>query len=199
MLEKHKENDASLTVAVLEVPMKDASRFGIMNTDKNDRIIEFDEKPAEPKSNLASMGIYIFDWSRLRSMLLSNYTKDGEMVDFGKHVIPSYLESGDNVFAYRFSGYWKDVGTIDSLWEANMEFIDPAMELNIRDKSWQVFSKNPIAPPHFVTETGAARNSCDGWLLCCWGNRAQYFIRKCASERRIDDQGQRDHAWSGDW
>jgi len=139
--------------------MKDASRFGIMNTDKNDRIIEFDEKPAEPKSNLASMGIYIFDWSRLRSMLLSNYTKDGEMVDFGKHVIPSYLESGDNVFAYRFSGYWKDVGTIDSLWEANMEFIDPAMELDIRDKGWQVFSKNPIAPPHFITETGAARDS----------------------------------------
>ena len=159
MLEKHKENDASLTVAVLEVPMKDASRFGIMNTDKNDRIIEFDEKPAEPKSNLASMGIYIFDWARLRSVLLSNYTKDGEMVDFGKHVIPSYLESGDNVFAYRFSGYWKDVGTIDSLWEANMEFIDPQMELGIRDKNWQVFSKNPIAPPHFITETGSAKNS----------------------------------------
>ena len=135
MLEKHKENDASLTVAVLEVPMKDASRFGIMNTDKNDRIIEFDEKPAEPKSNLASMGIYIFDWARLRSVLLSNYTKDGEMVDFGKHVIPSYLESGDNVF------------------------IDPQMELGIRDKNWQVFSKNPIAPPHFITETGSAKNS----------------------------------------
>lgn len=159
MLETHKANNASLSVAVIEVPIKEASRFGIMNTDENDRIIEFEEKPAEPKNNLASMGIYIFNWGRLRNVLMNSYSKDGQMIDFGKHVIPNYLESGENVFAYRFSGYWKDVGTIDSLWEANMEFIEPEMELAIRDKSWRVFSKNTISPPHFLTETAAVKNS----------------------------------------
>lgn len=159
MLETHRANNASLSVAVIEVPIKEASRFGIMNTDENDRIIEFEEKPAEPKNNLASMGIYIFNWGRLRNVLMNSYSKDGQMIDFGKHVIPNYLESGENVFAYRFSGYWKDVGTIDSLWEANMEFIEPEMELAIRDKSWRVFSKNTISPPHFLTETAAVKNS----------------------------------------
>ena len=114
------------------------------------------------------MGIYIFDWARLRSVLLSNYTKDGEMVDFGKHVIPSYLESGDNVFAYRFSGYWKDVGTIDSLWEANMEFIDPQMELGIRDKNWQVFSKIRLLLLISLQKQVLQKFVDHGWLLCCW-------------------------------
>ncbi len=159
MLEDHKANNASLTVAVIEVPMEEASRFGIMNTDENDRIIEFEEKPEEPKSNLASMGIYIFNWSRLRSVLLNSYKKDDQMLDFGKHVIPAYLESGENVFAYRFDGYWKDVGTIDSLWEASMEFIDPAHNLNIRDKNWRVLAKNTISPPHFLTESADVKNS----------------------------------------
>lgn len=159
MLEEHKEKNASLSVAVIEVPMKEASRFGIMNTDENDRIIEFEEKPAEPKNNLASMGIYIFNWGRLRDVLTNNYAKDAEMVDFGKHVIPSYLSSGENVVAYRFDGYWKDVGTIDSLWEASMEFIEPTMELGIRDKNWRVYSKNTVSPPHFITETGAVKDS----------------------------------------
>ncbi|WCG33082.1 glucose-1-phosphate adenylyltransferase [Enterococcus dispar] len=159
MLETHKANNASLSVAVIEVPIKEASRFGIMNTDENDRIIEFEEKPAEPKNNLASMGIYIFNWGRLRNVLMNSYSKDGQMIDFGKHVIPNYLESGENVFAYRFSGYWKDVGTIDSLWEANMEFIEPEMELAIRKKSWRVFSTNTISPPHFLTQTASVKNS----------------------------------------
>lgn len=159
MLEKHKENNASLSVAVIEVPLDEASRFGIMNTDEHDRIIEFEEKPEKPKNNLASMGIYIFNWGRLRNVLVNSYTKDGQMIDFGKHVIPSYLDSGENVYAYRFQGYWKDVGTIDSLWEANMEFIDPDMNLDIRDKSWRVYSKNPISPPHFLTETGSVNDS----------------------------------------
>lgn len=159
MLETHKANDASLTVAVLEVPEKEASRFGIMNTDENDRIIEFEEKPEHPKSNLASMGIYIFNWSRLRNVLLNSYSKDDHMLDFGKHVIPSYLESGENVFVYRFDGYWKDVGTIDSLWEANMEFINPNMNLDIRDKSWRVYSKNTISPPNFLTDTASVTDS----------------------------------------
>ncbi|RGW13216.1 glucose-1-phosphate adenylyltransferase [Enterococcus asini] len=159
MLETHKQNNASLSVAVIEVPMDEASRFGIMNTDENDRIIEFEEKPEQPKNNLASMGIYIFNWGRLRNVLMNSYTKDGQMIDFGKHVIPSYLDSGENVYAYRFKGYWKDVGTIDSLWEANMEFIEPEMDLDIRDKSWRVYSKNPISPPHFLTETGSVNDS----------------------------------------
>lgn len=159
MLENHKANNASLSVAVIEVPLKEASRFGIMNTDENDRIIEFEEKPEEPQNNLASMGIYIFNWGRLRNVLLNSYNKDGQMIDFGKHVIPSYLDSGENVIAYRFKGYWKDVGTIESLWEANMEFIEQDMKLDIRDKSWRVYSKNPISPPHFLTETGSVKDS----------------------------------------
>ncbi|MFC4771375.1 glucose-1-phosphate adenylyltransferase [Enterococcus hermanniensis] len=159
MLEDHLKNDASLTVAVIEVPIEEASRFGIMNTDEHDRIIEFDEKPEQPKSNLASMGIYIFNWGRLRSMLLNSYKKDDQMLDFGQHVIPAYIESGENVFAYRFEGYWKDVGTIDSLWEANMEFIDPNHSLNIRDKAWRVSAKNTVSPPHFFTETAQVKDS----------------------------------------
>lgn len=159
MLEAHEENNASLTVAVIEVPMDEASRFGIMNTDENDRIIEFEEKPEEPKNNLASMGIYIFNWGRLRNLLVNSYSKDDEMLDFGKHVIPAYLESGENVFAYRFNGYWKDVGTIDSLWEANMEFIELDNELDISDRSWRIYSKNWITPPHFLTETAQVNDS----------------------------------------
>lgn len=159
MLEEHNANKASLSVAVIEVPYKEASRFGIMNTDENDRIIEFEEKPEEPKNNLASMGIYIFNWGRLRSVLLNSYSKDGQMLDFGKHVIPAYLEAGENVYAYRFEGYWKDVGTIDSLWEANMEFIRLENKLGMRDKSWRMFSKNTISPPHFITETASVKNS----------------------------------------
>lgn len=158
MLDEHIANNASLTVAVIEVPLKEASRFGIMNTGENDRIIEFDEKPSEPKSNLASMGIYIF-WCRLRNVLLNSYSKDGQMLDFGKYVIPTYLEAGENVYAYHFNGYWKDVGTIDSLWEASMEFIGLENELNMRDKSWRMFSKNNISPPHYITETASVSNS----------------------------------------
>lgn len=159
MLRVHKEKNAALTVAVIDVPWDEASRFGIMNTDENNRIIEFEEKPTEPKSNHASMGIYIFNWSRLREVLINGFTKNVPMVDFGKNVIPAYIQSGDNVFAYNFSGYWKDVGTIDSLWEANMEFIDDKGGLNIRDKSWRIYSKNPIAPPQFITQTATVNDS----------------------------------------
>lgn len=159
MLEEHIENNASLTVAVIEIPIKEASRFGIMNTDETNRIIEFEEKPAEPKNNLASMGIYIFNWSRLREVLLNSYAKDGEMLDFGKHVIPSYLDSGENVYAHRFSGYWKDVGTIESLWEASMEFIDLENQLDMEDLSWRIYSRNTVSPPHFLTETAMINNA----------------------------------------
>ncbi|MDR0846315.1 MAG: glucose-1-phosphate adenylyltransferase [Lactobacillales bacterium] len=155
MLASHKERDAALTVAVLEVPLHEASRFGIMNTGENDRIVEFEEKPENPKSNLASMGIYIFSWKKLREILT---TQEG-MLDFGENVIPQYLDGAENVFAYRFKGYWKDVGTVDSLWEANMEFIDPTHELDIHDKSWRIRSKNEIAPAHIISETASVNDS----------------------------------------
>ncbi|MDR0297757.1 MAG: glucose-1-phosphate adenylyltransferase [Streptococcaceae bacterium] len=162
MLEEHKRLNADLTVSVMEVPMKDAPRFGIMNTDENGRIIEFDEKPAQPKSNLASMGIYIFNWKRLRELLVNGYAKGNKMEDFGSDVIPSYIDAGDNVFVYRFSGYWKDVGTIDSLHEATMEFLERDNALNIYDRSWRIYSRNDISTPHYVTAKAHVENSMIG-------------------------------------
>lgn len=159
MLEAHIKNKASLTVAVIDVSRKEASRFGIMNTDVSGRIIEFEEKPARPKSNHASMGIYIFSWKRLREVLTTAFSTTDDMLDFGKNVIPYYLKSDERVFSYRFSGYWKDVGTIGSLWAANMEFLDGGDGLNLYDRSWRIFSKNPIAPPQFVTENARVNNS----------------------------------------
>ena len=159
MLQAHKDNNASLTVAVLDVPLKEASRFGIMNTDANNRIVEFEEKPAEPKSTTASMGIYIFDWARLRNMLVAAEKSDIDMSDFGKNVIPTYLESGESVYAYEFNGYWKDVGTIESLWEANMEYIDPNNALDSRDRHWKIYSRNLISPPNFFGEHGHVEDS----------------------------------------
>lgn len=158
MLDQHKETGASLTVAVIDVPWDEASRFGIMNTDDNNRIIDFEEKPAEPKSNHASMGIYIFNWKRLREVLVNSFTRNQDMVDFGKNVIPYYLKSGESVFAYNFKGYWKDVGTIDSLWHANMEFLDENNELNLQDRTWRIYSRNPIAPPQIIAETAEIKD-----------------------------------------
>ena len=152
MLQAHKDNQASLTVAVLDVPLKEASRFGIMNTDANNRIVEFEEKPAEPKSTLASMGIYIFDWERLRNILVAAEKGAVDMSDFGHNVIPTYLESGEAVYAYEFEGYWKDVGTVESLWEANMEYISPDNALDSRNRQWKIYSRNLISPPNFITE-----------------------------------------------
>ena len=162
MLASHKENDASLTVSVMEVPVEEASRFGIMNTDDNDRIIEFEEKPAEPKSNLASMGIYIFNWKRLRDVLVTGYAKGVDMEDFGGNVIPAYIDSGENVFAYRFKGYWKDVGTIDSLHEASMEFLDLGNELDIKDKEWRIYSRNESFAPQYLTRNANVKTALVG-------------------------------------
>ncbi|MCC9962802.1 glucose-1-phosphate adenylyltransferase [Streptococcus agalactiae] len=159
MLQTHKDNLASLTVAVLDVPLKEASRFGIMNTDSNDRIVEFEEKPEHPKSTKASMGIYIFDWKRLRTVLIDGEKNGIDMSDFGKNVIPAYLESGEHVYTYNFDGYWKDVGTIESLWEANMEYIGEDNKLHSRDRSWKIYSKNLIAPPNFMTEDANVKDS----------------------------------------
>ena len=159
MLEDHIKNKASLTVGVIPVSMKEASRFGIMNTDQNSRIIEFEEKPAQPKSNLASMGIYIFNWDTLRRYLVEDQAKNREMEDFGKNVIPAYLSNAENCFAYSFEGYWKDVGTIESLWEANMEFLDPEHPLNISEDTWRIYTSNPVTPPQFLTEYAQIKHS----------------------------------------
>lgn len=159
MLQTHKANNASLTVAVIDVPLKEASRFGIMNTDANDRIVEFEEKPEHPKSTKASMGIYIFNWTKLRKMLVDAEKNNLDMSDFGKNVIPAYLEHGEPVYTYNFAGYWKDVGTIESLWEANMEYIGEDNELDSRNRSWKIYSKNLIAPPNFIVDSAEVSDS----------------------------------------
>lgn len=159
MLESHKANNATLTVGVIPVPIKEASRFGIMNTDHANRIIEFQEKPKEPKSNLASMGIYIFNWKTLRRYLVEDQAKDREMEDFGKNVIPAYLDNGENCFAFPFEGYWKDVGTIESLWEANMETLSPEHPLNLSKDDWRVYTNNPVTPPQFITADAKLNDS----------------------------------------
>ncbi|MFD1430161.1 glucose-1-phosphate adenylyltransferase [Lacticaseibacillus mingshuiensis] len=151
MLAQHKAKKAALTVAVMPVSMDEATRFGIMNTDDTERIIEFEEKPAKPKSNLASMGIYIFNWDTLRRYLTESYATGSGLEDFGKDVIPAYLAHNEPTYAYAFHGYWKDVGTIHSLWEANMEFLSPHNSLNIADRSWRIYSQADANPPLFVT------------------------------------------------
>lgn len=159
MLDFHKEKNSDLTVGVIPVEWTEASRFGIMNTDNTDRIIEFEEKPEVPKSNLASMGIYIFTWQKLRNYLVTNQTKEREMTDFGHHIIPAYLNNSENMFAYSFEGYWKDVGTIESLWTANMEIINRNHELNKDAETWRTYTRNPNATPQFITDTGNVSDS----------------------------------------
>ncbi len=167
MLDFHKEKDAELTVAVLNVPIEEASRFGIMETDAEDRIVEFYEKPANPVSTLASMGIYIFNWKKLRQVLIDDSKKEGTMMDFGKHVIPSYLENGKGVYAYSYEGYWKDVGTIDSLWETSMEFLNPEFELKVYDDAWRIYTRYQASPPQYLKENANVKNAMivDGCII----------------------------------
>ena len=150
MLDYHKEMNADATIAVIEVPMKEASRFGIMNTDGNGRIVEFEEKPEHPKSNLASMGIYIFNWKLLRKILLADMKNPDSHHDFGKDVIPCLLNDNKTLAAYKFKGYWKDVGNIDSLWEANMDLIDSRNELNLNDPTWKIYTEDTPALPQYI-------------------------------------------------
>ncbi len=159
MIEAHKANDAACTIAVLEVEMSEASRFGIINTREDDSIYEFEEKPANPKSNLASMGIYVFDWKKLRAYLEADEQNPDSSNDFGKDVLPAMLAGGERMFAYRFEGYWKDVGTIDSLWEANMDLLDPKVPLDLSDKSWRIYARNTGLPPHYVADGATVQNS----------------------------------------
>ena len=160
MLAFHKEKKADATIAVIEVPIKEASRFGIMNTDgETDRITEFVEKPPVPQSNLASMGIYIFNWKLLRKLLLADMKNPESSHDFGKDIIPTLLNDDKRLFAYRFKGYWKDVGTIDSLWEANMDLLSPDNELDLSDLTWKIYTEDVTALPQYIGTEAKIQNA----------------------------------------
>ena len=160
MLKFHKENNADATIAVIEVPMKEASRFGIMNTDtETGQIVEFEEKPEHPKSNLASMGIYIFNWKLLRRMLVADMKNEESSHDFGKDIIPAMLNDGKRLFAYKFKGYWKDVGTIDSLWEANMDLLDRRSGLDLDDRTWKIYTEDIPTFPQYISEEADVKNA----------------------------------------
>lgn len=159
MLSHHKETKADCTIAVLEVEMAEASRFGIMNTDSEGNVYEFEEKPEHPKSNLASMGVYMFSWSKLKQYLIADEQNPDSSNDFGKNIIPSMLADHCRLVTYPFQGYWKDVGTIDSLWEANMDLLNPKIPLDLYDPSWRIYSRNPVAPPHYISEQASVENS----------------------------------------
>lgn len=159
MLQHHKETGADCTISVMEVPWDEASRFGIMNVDEEDTIVEFEEKPENPKSNLASMGIYIFSWKKLREYLIADEADKNSANDFGKNIIPDMLAAGEKLVAYRFEGYWKDVGTLDSLWDANMDMLLPGSGLNLLDKSWPIYSRTYSCPPAFVGPESDVGNS----------------------------------------
>lgn len=159
MLEYHKLKKAEATIGVIEVPWEEASRFGIMNTDEENKIIEFQEKPEKPESNLASMGIYIFNWKFLKRYLEEDARDNVSSHDFGKNIIPKMLSAGARMYSYAFNGYWKDVGTISSLWEANMDLLEDEPELNLHDSSWKVYSVNPAMPPHYVSPEAKVKKS----------------------------------------
>ena len=159
MLEHHKAKGADCTISVMEVPIEEASRFGVMNCDESERIYEFEEKPEHPKSNLASMGVYIFTWSKLKDYLIKDEEDPESDNDFGKNIIPAMIKGGENMFAYKFAGYWKDVGTIESLWEANMDLLDPDMPISLYDPPWKIYSKNPVKPPQYIGKEADIKNS----------------------------------------
>lgn len=159
MLQYHKSKNADCTISVIDVPLEEASRFGILNTEDDLKIYEFDEKPAKPKSTLASMGVYIFKWDVLRKHLLEDGENAGSSHDFGKDIIPLMLNDGESLYAYPFEGYWRDVGTVDSLWEANMDLLSDTPPLNLNDTSWRIFTRNPNQPAQYVAP-GAKVSSC---------------------------------------
>ena len=159
MLARHKAANAACTISVMEVPWAEAPRFGIMSVDGDDMITEFAEKPKEPKSNLASMGIYVFSWKALRQYLIDDENTEGSENDFGKNIIPSMLANNERMAAYRFAGYWKDVGTLESLWDANMDMLAPESGLDLRDRSWPVYARSVSAPPAFLGANSTVTHS----------------------------------------
>lgn len=159
MLDYHVKKKADCTIAVIDVPYEEASRFGVMNTDENLKIYEFEEKPAKPKSTLASMGVYIFTWEKLKAYLIADEADKRSENDFGKNIIPKMLEAGENMFAYEYKGYWKDVGTVESLWEANMDLLNPDVPIELNDPPWKIYSRNGILPPQYIGEHAILKNS----------------------------------------
>ncbi len=159
MLDFHKAHEAACTIAMLEVPWEEASRFGLMFTDEDGAITAFEEKPKNPKSNKASMGVYMFTWSKLREYLIADEAKENSSNDFGKDVIPAMHEAGERLFAYEFDGYWKDVGTIDSLWEANLDLLNPVANIDLSDSSWKIYSNTAATPPHYISDSAHVENS----------------------------------------
>ncbi|MCH5194137.1 MAG: glucose-1-phosphate adenylyltransferase [Oscillospiraceae bacterium] len=167
MLDFHKEKKADATIAVLDVSLEEASRFGIMTADANGFITEFEEKPKQPKSTLASMGIYIFTWKKLRQYLIDNENDETASKDFGKNIIPDMLANKEVMVAYPFDGYWKDVGTLDSLWEANMDLLNPNIPIDLYDPDWKMYSRNPVMPPQYIGADAVVENSMvtDGCII----------------------------------
>lgn len=159
MLQFHKEKDAACTIAMLEVPWEEASRFGLMFTDDDGRITAFEEKPKNPKSNKASMGVYMFTWEKLRKYLIADENDPASQNDFGKNVIPAMHGAGEKLFAFPFEGYWKDVGTIDSLWEANLDLLNPKANIDLSDPSWRIYGRGTVSAPQYVSDTAKIENS----------------------------------------
>jgi len=159
MLEYHKERDADCTIAVIDVPLEEASRFGVMSVKEDLRIYDFQEKPAKPESTLASMGVYVFTWKKLREYLELDEKDSASQKDFGKNIIPRMIQEGQKMYAYPYKGYWKDVGTIQSLWEANMDILDKDKGIDLDDPRWKIYSRNPLMPPHYVGNTAYLKNS----------------------------------------
>ena len=159
MLDYHKQNNAACTIAMLEVPWEEASRFGLMVLNDDNSIASFEEKPKNPSSNKASMGVYIFTWSKLRQYLIDDENNPDSSNDFGHDVIPAMHSAGERMFAYLFDGYWKDVGTIDSLWEANLDLLNPKVDLDLSDSNWKIYSRTPVAPPQYISDTADVQNS----------------------------------------
>ncbi len=159
MLAYHKAKEAACTIACFEVPWEEASRFGLMLTDDEDRIVAFEEKPKKPKTNKASMGVYMFTWSKLREYLIADAQNKSSSNDFGKDVIPAMHASGEKLYAFPFDGYWKDVGTIESLWEANLDLLNPVANIDLSDSSWKIYSNNPVTPPQYISPKAKVQNS----------------------------------------
>ena len=159
MIELHEKEGADATIAVLNVSLEEASRFGIMNADENGVIYEFEEKPKKPKSTLASMGIYVFNWQKLRAYLTADEQNENSSNDFGKDVIPAMLNAGEKMIVYRFDDYWKDVGTVESLWDANLDLLNPKIDLNLSDRNWKIYSRSHALPPHYIDAEARVENS----------------------------------------
>ncbi len=159
MIKYHEDRKADCTIAVMGVPMQEAPRFGIMNTNDDNSVYEFEEKPPKPKSNKASMGVYVFNWKDLKKYLIQDEEDPNSSNDFGKNIIPAMLKDGKKLYAYDFEGYWKDVGTIDSLWDANMDILNPNIPLDLDDRSWKIYARNRALPPHFVSASAKIQNS----------------------------------------